>query len=196
MSNEVVIYGDKDWDNGSELGSFRPYTWKELVELAKKVVTDYQKGSLYNTDANLIRYYAAMGIVRTVPLDVETCAAYNLLANTLHRGDLLIFGDLCLYYGVSEAVMVERLRTDKELSFVLMFYDTLCNKLNIVEKMVDSKALKQYEASRGGGIFLPYQERASIAESASRFKVLESIGEDIVKRMLSSDDYEDVAEDD
>jgi hypothetical protein len=174
------------WTNKSYVGEVEPFTWDEIREIALGIVNEYSGQRDYTSaiDSEKVIYHAAHCVLHTQPLDVETCAAYNLVRATLSSGEIMLFGDWCLYYRMSETEFVDKLKTDKELKFVHMFFDTLYSKLAIVGKMLNTQALKQYEASRGQGIFLPYEERAQIAENVSRLQALTDAGEDVMKIML------------
>ncbi len=179
----------QDWKNRSQVGIVGAYTWNDIVETALQVRQDYElfKGGCPETLK--IAFFAALCVLHTQPLKgVRTCQAYNLIMATLVTGDVMIFGDWCLYYDLTEQEFVERLKEDKELRLVVMFFDTLYSKLNITGGIINQKALKQYEASRGFGMFLPYQEKAYVSENMSRIKQLENMGEEVISKMLGKKD--------
>ncbi len=179
---------DRGYEPSSIVEMGQHYTWSEIIKKAMEIRTEYQnaEGVEFIRDSLRISYCAADCTLYTKPLDVTYCKAYNLIMHMLKDGTIMLFGDWCLYYGLSEVQFVEKVKTDTEIKFVVMFFDTVYSKLNILGKLINTAALKQYEASRGMGMFLPYEEKAQIAENVSRIKQFEMQGEDVLRRMLGN----------
>jgi hypothetical protein len=177
--------------NRSYVGREEGITWKAILQEANLNIRKYEytvSNGLPLDDWLKVQYHAGLCVFHTQPLEgVKYCEAYNLIMATLQMGEIMIFGDWCLYYGLSDVEFVEQLKTNKELQLVLLFFDTLYNKLNIVGKIVDTNALKRYESSRGLGLFIPYEERAQIAENTTRAQMLANMGEDVLRRMLNNE---------
>lgn len=134
-----------------------------------------------------IQYFSALIAMHTKPLkNVKYCSAYNLIASVLESGDFMIFGDWCLYYGLTEAEFVTRWKTDKELQLVWSFFDTLYNKLSTL-KIIDNNALLRYEKSRASGYLMPYTERAIVADVTTKNKILLERGEEVARQLMEED---------
>lgn len=169
-------------------------SWEDITNFAQLTIEELEE----NIDENFatkdvsiatlgyrIRYYTSVAILHTRPIEnVERCKGYNLLLSVLVTGDFLLFGDWCLFYGLNEQeFLAKRDGGDKELQLIWTFFHTLYNKLAGL-RMIDNGVLKRYESSIGGGSFLPYTERAVIADTVSKNKIFLERGEALAKQLM------------